>query len=535
MRLRPVLLKFGAFTLDLRLCVLRTVQREIDMRPKTFDVLCHLVENSGRLVRRDHLIAAVWPNVTVTDESLTQCVSEIRRALGDHDHALIRTLARRGYLFTALVEKIWHAETMEGQPAAVTPPHGILQVAWQGKQPDQPSIAVLPFANMSGDAEQEYFADGLVEDLLSALSRIRWLFVIARQSSFSYRHRPVEVRQIARELRVRYVVEGSVRKSDNRVRVTAQLIDAEFETHIWADRYEGGLGDFFALQDDVAEQIASAIEPRIRALEIRRARAKPTKSLTAYDLYLCALPEYGALTEAGHKRAHKLLRKAVDRSPENPEALGTLVDCVMAGAMSGWYESVARGRAEVSEFARRALAAAPDNSECIASVAFAYANMPDRHEEAVDLVERAIQQRPNSLFVRNRAGTVYGNCGESDKAIAQYEMGMRMGPRDPRSYPLTLTGLAAAHFFARRFDECAIWARRAVAISPGANVARRFVAAAAAHQGHKKEARLAVAELLKHQPNASLARSRTSSFQHSWMLELYLDGLRRAGLPDNSD
>jgi TolB-like protein len=398
--------------------------------------------------------------------------------------------------------------------------------------PDRPSIAVLPFANIGGDPEQEYFADGVVEDILTAVSRIGWLFVIARQSSFSYRRRAVDVKQIGRELGVRYVVEGSVRKSGNRVRVTAQLIDAETDVHIWADRYERDLTEIFALQDEITQRIVTAIEPSVRAVEIKRARAKPTENLSAYDLYLRALPDYHAQSEQGVKRAEGLLRKAIELDPEYPEALSTLADCLTSRTMNGWHESVTRGGTEACEFARRALAAGPDNSTCIACAAFAYANLARRHEEALGLAERAVELHPNSAFVRNRTGAVYGSSGESDKAIAQYEAAMRINPRDTKASTFTFTGIAGAHFYARRFEECIHWGRRAIAIVSVANIARRQVAAALAHLGHIEEAHAEIAELLRHQPNASLARSRLSSLRYEWMYDLYLDGLRIAGLPE---
>ena len=207
-----------------------------------------------------------------------------------------------------------------------------------------------------------------------------------------------------------------------------------------------------------------------------------------------------------------------------------LTDCITTRTMNGWHESVAGGAVEAAEFARRALAAGPDNSTCVASAAFVYANLVGRYDEALELAERAIQLHPNSVFVRNRAGAVYGANGESDKAIAQFEAAQRMNPRDTKSSTFTFTGISGAHFFARRFDDAIHWGRRALAITPAANIARRHVAAALAHLGRLDEARAEIAELLKHQPNASLARSRHSSFRHDWMYELYLDGLRKAGL-----
>jgi TolB-like protein len=396
--------------------------------------------------------------------------------------------------------------------------------------PDRPSLAVLPFANMSSDPQQDYFADGIVEDILTALSREAWLFVIARNSSFAYKGRTVDVRQVGRELGVRYVVEGSVRKAGNRVRVTAQLIEAETSAHVWADRYERDLSDIFALQDDITQKVVAAVAPSLRALEIRRAQAKPTENLRAYDFFLRALPEIHEQTEQSAKRAEALLRKAVELDPGYPEALGMLADIIAARTVNGWHENLMRGLEESLEMARRALAAGPENSTCLACAASTYVLLGRRFEEGLELAERALRLHPNSVFVRTRAGIAYVNCGESDKALEHFETAWRMNPQDPKA--LIFTGMCAAHFFARRFEQCIDWGKRATGETTGANIARRHVAAALAHLGRLEEARAEIAEALRQQPNSSLARSRLSSFRHAWMYDLYLDGLRKAGLPE---
>ena len=396
--------------------------------------------------------------------------------------------------------------------------------------PDRPSIAVLPFANMSSDPEQDYFADGIVEDILTALSRESWLFVIARNSSFAYKGRAVDVKQIGRELGVRYVVEGSVRKSGNRVRVTAQLIEAETGTHLWAERYERDVSDIFALQDEITQKVVAAVAPSLRALEIRRAQAKPTENLRAYDFLLRALPEIHRQTAESAKRADTLLRKAIELDPGYPDALGMLADIISTRTVNGWHENLWRGMEEALEMSRRALDAGPENSTCLACAAYTYVLLGRRFEEGLELAEHALRLHPNSVFVRNRAGAAYTNCGESDKALEQFETAWRMNPQDPKAF--TFTGMAAAHFFARRFEACITWGRRATDEAAGANIARRHVAAALALLGRVDEAKAEIAEVLKRQPNSSLTRSRLSSFRHPWMFDLYLDGLRKAGLPE---
>jgi len=397
--------------------------------------------------------------------------------------------------------------------------------------PDRPSIAVLPFANMSGDPEQEYFADGMVDDILMALSRVRWLFVIARQSSFIYKVRPADVQQIGRELGVRYVVEGSVRKSGSRVRIVAQLIEAQSGAHIWADRYDGDLSDIFALQDEITERIVSAVELSVQAAEIKRTRAKPTDSLTAYDFYLRALPAWFGQTDDEYKRTQALLGKAIEVDPEYAEALGILTDSVNTRIMQGWHESWSRGVDEASRLAGRALAAGPDNSTCLASAAFTYGVMANRFEEGFELADRALIVHPNSVFVRNRAASVYGICGESDKAIAQCEAACRMNPLDSKkAATVTYSTLSFALYMARRYEESIRAGRRALVFAPQSNIARKYVATSLAQLGRTDEARAEIAELIKHQPSASLAAFEQTPFRHKWMKELHMEGLRKAGL-----
>jgi adenylate cyclase len=526
-------LRFEGFTLDLdRLC-LDGPTGQANLRRKSFEVLRHLVERAGRVVTKEELIAAVWPDVTVGDESLTQCVSEVRRALGDRGQRIIKTIARRGYLVDVPIS----AGDVAAEPPPVSsqksaPAEPLSLIAPPLPLLDRPSIAVLPFANMSGDPEQEYFADGMVDDLLSALSRIRWLFVIARQSSFSYKGRAVEVKRIARELGVRYIVEGSVRKSSTRVRIAAQLIDAETDAHIWADRYDRDLNDIFALQDEITERIVSAIEPTVRAVEIKRSLAKPTSALNAYEGYLRALPYYYSQSREGLAHAEDLLQRAVEFDPDYAEALGTLADVMTSRIANGWHASRKHEIDDVCEAASRALAAGPNNSTCIAAAAYAFAVLARRFEEAEQLAERAIAVHPNSTFVRNRAGAVYSNSGESDKAIAQITTALRMNPLDNITSTFTFTVGAVAHFFARRFEESLYWGRRATAITPQARIPLWCAAAALGHLGRLEEAHAEIDRILELHPAATLARARIASFRHDWMYDLYLDGLRKAGLPE---
>ena len=490
---------FEDYALDTDRRELRRDNAVVPIEPQVFDLLAYLVSHRERVVTKDDLLTAVWNGRIVSEFALTTRINAVRAALGDSGEAqrLIRTLRSRGFRFVGDVRGSEDANvntTVDGSPALALP--------------DRPSIAVLPFTNISGDPEQEYFADGMVDDILSALSRVRWLFVIARQSSFVYKLRSVDVRQIARELGIRYVVEGSVRRSGNRVRITVQLIEAETGAHLWAERYDRDIEDIFALQDEITERIVSAIEPTVRSVEIKRALAKPTGSLTAYDCYLRALPYYYSQTREAVLRAETLLQEAIDLDPGYAEALGTLADCIANRTSTGWHESRRRGTDEACEAARRALAAGPDNSTCVASAAFAYGILGHRFDEALELAERAIQLHPNSTFVRHRAGAVYSVSGESDKAIAQIEAAQRMNPHDNKTATATFTVATTAHFFARRFEESVRWGRRTMAITPDANIARWIAAAALGHLGRLDEARVEI-DKISRAASQRYARTRT--------------------------
>jgi TolB-like protein len=288
---------FGDYELDSDRRELTRRGKAVATGPKVFDLLLYLVQNRERVVSKDDLLSAVWAGRIVSESTLTSHINAVRKAIGDNgeEQRLVKTLPRKGFRFVGDVSEgsDGHAapETGAAKPDEASAPVLIL--------PDSPSIAALPFQNWSGDPEQEYFADGVVEDIITALSRIRWLFVIARNSSFTYKGRAVDVKQVGRDLGVRYVLEGSVRKAANRVRITGQLIDATTGTHLWADRFEGPLDDIFELQDQVATSVVGAITPTLERAEIERAKRKPTESLDAYDYYLRGIANF----HQGNRRA----------------------------------------------------------------------------------------------------------------------------------------------------------------------------------------------------------------------------------------
>jgi TolB-like protein len=351
--------RFEGFVLDLTRGALLDVQGgEVPLRAKSFELLCLFVTNAGRLLDRDAINKAIWADVIVTDDSIAQCVRDIRRALGDGHQQILKTVPRRGYLFTAPVTR-----GNEQQPTGLTAEYLPL--------PDKPSIAVLAFTNMSGDPEQEYFSDGIADDIITELSRSRSLFVIARNSSFTYRGRAVDVRQVARELGVRYVLEGSVRRSNSRVRATAQLIDAETGNHIWADRYDRALEDVFAVQDEITKAVVAAILPAVADAELRRALRKPPESLGAWEAYQRGLWHLGKASAEDNERAKQFFERAiaVDKGFV-PAYTAMAVACNQEASVFGtfpFHEGVRLSK----DWARRAVEMDEKDAEAQAALAWA--------------------------------------------------------------------------------------------------------------------------------------------------------------------
>lgn len=309
---------FAGFTLDLGRGLLRDCERNIDLRPKAFRLLTYLVENAGRVVPKAELLDVVWPEVIVTEDSLTQCIGEIRRTLGDRSGALIKTIPRRGYLFDeAALKQDLPESGAHVSSASLAPRHTAVSaeadaVPWgHGGSTGRPSIAVLPFTSLGGDRDQEYFADGVVEDITIALGHFRRIFVVARNSAFIYKGRAVDVREVGRDLGVRYVVEGSIRKAGQKLRITAELIETETGIQLWAGRMDGALGDVFTFQDEVTRSVIGAIAPHIMLAEVERARRKTSGSVDGYDLYLRALPAVREMTIQGSDLTLALVGQAL--------------------------------------------------------------------------------------------------------------------------------------------------------------------------------------------------------------------------------
>ena len=391
--------------------------------------------------------------------------------------------------------------------------------------PDKPSIAVLPFANMSGDAEQEYFVDGMVEEIITALSRIRSLFVIARNSTLTFKGKAADVIQVARELGVRYVLEGSVRKAGNRVRITGQLIDATTGAHLWADHFDGSLEDVFELQDKVAISVAGVIEPALQAAEIRRSSDRPTSDLTAYDLYLRALANWPWTAREQMAKALDLFEQAIARDPHFAPALAHAAVCHARRRLDGYTEDPQTTQRQAARLAEQALALAGDDPGVLANVALVLGDDGDAEiSSAIGLIDRSLALNPSSARACFISGMLRVMAGEYDKAIEHSQTCLRLGPRGPVGVPLYVMGLA--HFFSHRFSEAADQLALSVRAYPGWPLPLRALAACYAHMGRLEDA-LAVIEQLR-AVGPVMASPEINRYRRAEDRELLSSGLRLA-------
>jgi adenylate cyclase len=394
--------------------------------------------------------------------------------------------------------------------------------------PAKPSIAVLPFQNMSGDPEQEYFADGMVEDIITALSRVKWFFVIARNSSFTYKGRAVDIKQIGRELGVRYVLEGSVRRAGNRVRITGQLIEAETGHHIWAERFEREYKDVFELQDEMTSAVAAAIEPTINLRELEKSKKRPTSDLSAYDYFLRAQPFIRQFDPRSYAQAEELLRRAVSLDPQYSSALALLADCIGRQCIMGAQPYKERVL-EAERIAQQAVQADPEDGTALAIASWVYTILVGKHDSSREYAERALRLQPNSAFVCVNSGFGYLYRGELDAARHNFERALRINPLDPRNYFL-IQGLGIVLFFERRFSEALSLLDRSIELAPSARVTWRYKAATLAHLGRSEDALEAVAVLRSLTPVQTLKEvTERTMIAHAWMRELYFGGLEKAG------
>jgi TolB-like protein/class 3 adenylate cyclase/Tfp pilus assembly protein PilF len=400
--------------------------------------------------------------------------------------------------------------------------------------PDKPSIAVLPFQNMSGDLEQEYFADGLVEEIITALSRFKSLFVIARNSSFTYKGRAVDMKQVGCELGVRYVLEGSVRKAANRVRITGQLVDTATGAHLWADRFDGGLGDVFDLQDQVTESVVGAIAPAVEKAEIERARRKPTESLDAYALYLRGLAKlYQFANRQANEEALRLFNRAIELDPDFASAYGRAASYYVRAKVNGWISITPNEIAEVTRLAQRAVELGKDDAIALAASGWALAHVVHDLEVGAGMIDRALTLNSNMAEAWHRGGWVKNWLGEPDAAIERFARAMRLSPLDPFVAGMR-SGTAHAHFFLGHYDEAVSWAAMALQDNPDHQPGLRIAAASNAMAGRPEQAHKAMARLRQLNPalRVSNLKDVRGPYRRAEDLSRYEEGLRQAGLSE---
>ena len=510
--------RFEGVALDLARGSLCGANGEIQLRPKSLEVLRYLVSNPGRLVAKDELLGAVWPDVTVTEESLTRCISDIRLALQDREARIIKTVPKRGYRFDAAV-------SVAGEHDTQTVSRGITALP----VPQGPSIAVLPFQNIGGDPDQDYFADGFVEEIVVALSRFRWLFVIARNSSFAYKNKRVDIRQIGRELGVRYVLEGSVRKAADQIRITGQLIDATSGAHLWADRYEGGLVDIFSLQDEMTVNVVSAIEPKLLRTEIELALRRRSNDLSAYDLYLRGFAHFFTMTREGLETALRLFSDAFKIDDRYAAAALMAGECHSLNVGLGWAADPKAELEEATRLVRLALSLDPNDPEVLGTAGRMAAYFDGDYAAAIDLVDRAVMLNPNSSLAWFQRGWTCIYSEQPTEALRSLERSIRLSPLDPVLY-LMFTGIAFACISLHRFEDAVAAARKAIRENDQFAPAFRTLAVALAHLGRDDEARVAAGQLLRLEPNFRI--SEWLGRAHRYQPGHFIDGLRKAGLPE---
>jgi TolB-like protein/Tfp pilus assembly protein PilF len=531
---------FENYSLDPGRRELRRGTEVVDVEPQVFDLLHYLIDNRERVVGKDDIIAAIWSGRTVSESALTSRLTAVRRAIGDtaKEQRLIRTFSRRGHRFVARVS--------EGPAASLAPVAGhavigstnLVESAGDDarptlKLPDRPSIAVMPFQNLSGDSEQDYFTDGVVEEIITALSRMRWLFVIARNSSFSYKGRTVDVTRVARELGVRYVLEGSVRKAANRMRITTQLIDTSRGVHLWADRFDGSLEEVFELQDRATSSVIGAIAPKLEQAEIERAKRKPTESLDAYDHYLRGMACVYRWSKQDIDAALRLFYQAIELDPDFASAYGVAAWCYFWRKANGWMSDAAQAAAETTRLAGRAADLGKEDAVALAFSGLALAYVAGEVDASMAMVDRALLLNPNLAAAWNTSGLLRATVGDPDTGLEHMARAMRLNPLDPLMF-MTLTWSAWAHFVAGRYDQGWHLAERASREHPYFVNALRVAASCNALAGRVAEARRCIARALQLDPGMRISnlKDRVASSFPPAHFGRFVEGLRRAGMPE---
>lgn len=512
-------LSIGRFRLDLAQRRLTRDGVPVKLGSRTRDILCVLAAANGDLVTKRELMEQVWPGLAVEENNIQVHVSALRKVLDDGESgpSHVITVPGRGYRLVGLGPAADRPEPEQSPPPAVS---------------ERPSIAVLPFNNMSGDPDQEYFADGIVEDITTGLSRIKWFLVTARNSSFAYKGRAVDVKQVGRELGVRYVLEGGVRKVANRVRITAQLIEAESGMHLWAERYDRVLDDIFAVQDDITMSVIGAIEPNLRKAEVERVMRKPPESLHAYDLVLRALPSIYSMMAEGAAEAIPLLEKALVLDPGYARAHISLAWCLHFRFSRGGLRE--EDRVAAIRHARAAISGGSDDPTVLGIAGLII--WLDEHDAtlALDLFDRALALSDSNIFALSCGAVALAWMGNVTLAIERAQRALRLSPFDSLNY-MSYDALAVAYFHSGRYEEAADAARYAIESNPRFSVPHALLAAALVQLGRHEEARAAARQALALDPTFAIhGYSVTAGFVPA-VFEPFAKAWRDVGIPEQTE
>jgi TolB-like protein len=500
----------------------------LPVAPQVFDLLEYLVRNRERVVSKDDLIDAVWKGRVISDAALTTRLNVVRGAVGDsgEQQRLIKTLPRKGFRFVGQVRE------SQGPNGAATDESAEEAPRAAPALPDKPSIAVLPFANLSSDPEQEYFADGIVEDITMALARFTWLFVIARNSSFTYKGRTVDVKLVGRDLGVRYVLEGSVRKTGSRMRIAGQLINAQSGEHLWANHFDGSIEDVFDLQDRVTVSVVSAIAPKLEREEFKRARRKPPESLGAYDHYLRGIAKVRPITREVHSEALQHFLKAIELDPGLACAYGMAAWCRVSRKLRGWTADPARESAEATRLARKATRLGGDDPIALCVGGYSLAVLHREFDEAKAFIDRGLAINPNLAPGWRLSAWLRVWTGEPDLILEHVARAERLSPLDPIRC-VTSGARAYACILAGRYDMAADWADKASSDHTSYLVEHCVSAASNALAGRLQSARAAMSRVLECNPKLSAANlGELLPFRRPEDFDRLAKALRLAGLPE---
>jgi TolB-like protein len=520
---------FRDYSLDTDRRELRRGLSQIPVEPQVFDLLEFLIRNRDKVVSRDELFSSVWGGRIVSESALDTRISAARSAIGDtgQRQLSIRTLPRKGVRFVESVR--------EEQPGAASDqrPHVTAGATAATIAPlDRPSIAVLPFTNMSGDPEQDYFADGMSEEITTALCRCTWLMVIARNSSFTYKGKSVDVRQVGRELGARYIMEGSVRRSGERLRISGQLTDAISGAAMWADRFDGDRRDVFELQDRIAESVVAAIEPKLQLAEIGRIKARSETDLDAYDLFLRAQQLEYEFTELSLAKAIELLDQALAIDPSYAPAMALSAYCHAERRFQGWEVEPAKEQAKGHALALRAIELGWNDSNILWMAGYAIREIGGDAEQSMELIRRSLHLNPSSAIALTIAAWNEVVLGNPVSALERLDRAERLSPRDPRAWFMASAG-ALAHLTLGQFEQSAGRAKKALAQNPRSAQAWRILAASLAKLGDLGAAKAAMREALVIEPQLTAPKLRARmKFMPDSVWAKYADCLRLAGLPE---